>query len=144
MEFILDKDGKITGYKTEIGGADTVYPFKSSSEIGDVLIQSFINGNYFQPSISKSFTASEDCILIAFIHGTVSMSFTINGVNEFSNMKSISSPYDKNDSGQWIYQNSYYIIRKLYKDDIVYGQIISNSGNQISRTSCLIFITVKC
>lgn len=107
-------------------------------------IQSFINGNYFQPQISKSFTASDDCILIAFIRGTVSMTFTINGVNELGNMTSISSPYDGDGSGNWYYQNSYYTIRKLNKGDTVYGQIISHSGNQISRTSCLIFVTVKC
>ena len=30
FEPILDETGKITGYKTEIGGADTVFPFSNS------------------------------------------------------------------------------------------------------------------
>ena len=30
---IVDETGKITGYKTTVGGADTVFPFNSSSSI---------------------------------------------------------------------------------------------------------------
>ena len=144
FRFGKDSDGKYGYIITGEDGADTVIPFKSSVEIGEVTIKSFIIGNYFQPSISRSFIASDDCILIAFIRGTVSRTFTINGVNELSNMNSISSPYDGDGKGNWYYQSSYYMIRKLYKGDTVYGQIISHSGNQIERTSCLIFITVKC
>lgn len=29
--FVYDEDGKITGYKTKIGGADTVFPFSNSN-----------------------------------------------------------------------------------------------------------------
>lgn len=32
-EFVYDENGKITGYKTSIGGADTVFPFSSGSKI---------------------------------------------------------------------------------------------------------------
>lgn len=31
--FEYDESGKITGYKTKIGGADTVFPFKSSNSL---------------------------------------------------------------------------------------------------------------
>lgn len=32
-QFVYDETGKITGYKTKTGGADTVFPFKSGGEI---------------------------------------------------------------------------------------------------------------
>ena len=37
---IDDSTGKITGYKTTIGGADTVFPFSSSGEFNVVLVNS--------------------------------------------------------------------------------------------------------
>lgn len=35
-DFVYDETGKITGYKTKIGGADTVFPFKNGLSVSDV------------------------------------------------------------------------------------------------------------
>lgn len=45
FEPILDDTGKITGYKTEIGGADTVFPFSGSAIKDTVYIGGFYNSN---------------------------------------------------------------------------------------------------
>ena len=39
---IIDDTGKITGYKTNVGGADTVFPFKG----GEISVASLIIGKY--------------------------------------------------------------------------------------------------
>ena len=42
VDFVLDETGKIIGYKTSVGGADTVFPFKS----GEISVASLIIGRY--------------------------------------------------------------------------------------------------
>lgn len=54
-EFVYDENGKITGYKTSIGGADTVFPFSSEDKIGsDLIVDSvYVSGSsnqYIIPS----------------------------------------------------------------------------------------------
>ena len=58
---VLDDNGKIIGYKTSVGGADTVFPFSSlgTATFVQVVNQLMING----AGTSGTYTFSEDCPL---------------------------------------------------------------------------------
>lgn len=60
---IMDETGKITGYKTKIGGADTVFPFKS-----DEVLKWFSSSNtaIFTPTTKTeiTYTKGTKCIVI--------------------------------------------------------------------------------
>lgn len=60
-QFIYDENGKITGYTTKIGGADSVFPFKSLNTFNE--IHRWISSDN---GWTRSYTFTEDykCILI--------------------------------------------------------------------------------
>ena len=61
FEPVLDDSGKITGYKTDLGGADTVFPFNSSE-----IVMQYINAVPYQGTPDTktfSYTANKDCTL---------------------------------------------------------------------------------
>lgn len=71
FEPILDDTGKITGYKTEIGGADTVFPFSGGNK------KVTISGTVGYYIASKSTWASA---------ATVNLTFNIDGSGNISNI----------------------------------------------------------
>ena len=70
FEPILDDTGKITGYKTEIGGADTVFPFSSNKKVT-------ISGTVGYYIASNGTWASA---------ATVNLTFNIDGSGNISNI----------------------------------------------------------
>lgn len=59
FEPILDETGKITGYKTEIGGADTVFPFSSGCNI----ITTLTHGQ--NQALTYTFTDDYESVILA-------------------------------------------------------------------------------
>lgn len=72
FEPVLDETGKITGYKTEIGGADTVFPFSGAKKVT-------ISGTvgYYITSAGSWASAA-----------TVNLSFEIDGSGNITNISS--------------------------------------------------------
>ena len=90
-QFIVDETtGKITGYKTEIGGADTVFPFNTLTFIGNSdsqYVRTFsiasIDNNY------SEYTASNFIINVTNV-------ITKNNVTEYQSTESLIKSYDSN------------------------------------------------
>lgn len=57
VDFILDETGKITGYRTNVGGADTVFPFSSGIDVSDMILVHSKQGS--NAAMSSTYTATE-------------------------------------------------------------------------------------
>ena len=59
FEPILDNSGKITGYKTNLGGADTVFPFRSSISAPESYVVDYVNGHGDATTLNPEFSGFE-------------------------------------------------------------------------------------
>lgn len=57
VDFVLDETGKITGYRTNVGGADTVFPFSSGIDVSDMILVHSKQGS--NAAMSSTYTATE-------------------------------------------------------------------------------------
>jgi len=98
FEPILDNTGKITGYKTSVGGADTVFPFIKGIEYidGSMVQKSYTND---VASVSKAYAVTADGTLLVFCSITHTKSksdlITLNGTK-------ITPTHQKSASGSYI------------------------------------------
>lgn len=133
-QFVVDETtGKISGYKTEIGGADTVFPFKSG--IYENLLDSFWVGNL--NTLNATYTATEDAEIlleILIVAGGTSQSATKANANiEITPTTAISETYDEivdTKNGSW---QKYTI--KRYKLNVSIGDVITIKATQTSTYS---------
>lgn len=72
--FEYDESGKITGYKTKIGGADTVFPFKSGSNF-----ELLHSGNHYSSKNISIPTQKEVVLIIWACSDLNQLQITISG-----------------------------------------------------------------
>ena len=63
VDFVLDETGKITGYRTNIGGADTVFPFSSGIDVSNMTLVHSKQGS--NAAMSSTYTATENGTYLA-------------------------------------------------------------------------------
>ncbi len=133
FEPVLDDTGKITGYKTSVGGADTVFPFIKEIE--------YIDGSMVQKghtndvaSVSKTYTVTLDGTLLIFCSITYTKdkldTITLNGTK-------ITPMCQKSASGEY---TALYNIPVKEGDDIKLSLSATNVANYNIATSYFMII----
>lgn len=130
-EFVYDEEGKITGYKSPSGGADTVFPFKIFPDFSNLEVVKNEGNN-----VSVTFTVDSETpndykivpgekYLICMWTTQYTIKFSVNGTN-LINSTSTSSPVSRS---------------KIAEYDATQGDVINivASGNSNNRAGITIF-----
>lgn len=125
----------MTGYKTGIGGADTVFPFKSSN-LALIAKKTYTNGTL---ELSHTFESRCPlCFCVAISFANVVHTYDIVVCTAESNSAEIS----RIEKVQWDYSTAWTMTCEVYKiSDLMAGDTL-NFSNLIGHMKCLLLFTV--